>query len=77
MLVMATNARMNVMYALVRDRLVLESNVIDGAPAPSIPASSTPFDITHANSTYPSRIKDHSHKRQGPVEELTFVRTPA
>lgn len=60
MLVIATNARMNVMYALVRDRLVLESNVIDGSPAPSIPASSTPFDMTHANSTYPSSIRDCS-----------------
>ena len=51
MLVIATKARMKVIYALVRDKLVLESKEMDASPPPRIRARSKPLDSTHANNT--------------------------
>ena len=42
MLVMATNARMNVMYAFVRVKVLFTLNVDVGSPPPRIAASNRP-----------------------------------
>ena len=58
MLVIATNARMKVMYAFVRDSVLFSLNVDVGSPPPRIAASSSPYEKKKI-SAHPHNQKPH------------------
>ena len=75
-LVMATNARMNVMYVFVRLKVSLTENVFTASPPPRIATSSRPFKHT-SNSQLPCtlRTKRHGSTFDSTQNRRTFVRT--
>ena len=75
-LVVATRARMDVLYVFVRLNVSLTENVFTTSPPPRIATSSRPFEHTSNNQPPCTlRMKRHGRTFDSTQKKRTFVRT--